>query len=245
LKKRLKLFLIGFVVGVSVSFAQSNTVTFKPQFFQVKESFNYGLVNDGLNLGLAYQFHQELGNGSFDVSPQLAIGLNYAKGIGMAFQFRPVDIYRGWEINWKNVVLGPYTSVNYQWQLYPELQSGHMFWFSSMELGSRVKFPLSVGSKKMVIDFSNSMFGLVSRPELQPGQEEYYYSLAASDWIKNVHQNMTFGFNDLFNHTILKVQLVSEKKTKLGYEFEYFGYYKVPEINYMSHSLTMTWIVSK
>ncbi|MEE9462633.1 MAG: hypothetical protein V3V53_12420 [Bacteroidales bacterium] len=37
-----------------------------------------------------------------------------------------------------NLYLGPYLGLNYQFQLYPELQSGHLHWFTFYDLGPRL-----------------------------------------------------------------------------------------------------------
>jgi hypothetical protein len=235
--------ILGF--GLPANSQSVHSISFKPQYFQIKESFNYGLVHDGLNLGVEYTLTKRTENIMFSYSPEFSFGINYAQGVGMAWYLQPVDIFYGWKIGKHNLFIGPYFSMNYQWQLYPELQSGHLYWYSSFELGPQLMLDVFIGQTKLNIMFSNVFLGWVSRPEPQPTNEVYFYSLAASDWIGNAHQDLTFGFNNLFNNTILKIELDSDRKVKWGYEFNYFGYFEDPKVQYMSHAITMKWKLGK
>ncbi|MFT5168037.1 MAG: hypothetical protein ACI8P3_003276 [Saprospiraceae bacterium] len=131
------------------------------------------------------------------------------------------------------LTLGPYFSANYRWQLYPELQSGHMFWFTSLEIGPRLMLILPYKTRKFNIVFTNSFAGLISRPT--PPTEKYFYSLTIADFIENAHRDLEFGFNNKFNHTNLEIKALHTKgkKLSLAYEFEYFSYYQNPTLNYL------------
>ncbi len=249
LARTILVFLVVSTFLTSVTFAQDpdvkHSIIFKPQFFQFKDSFNYGLVFSGLNLTGEYSLRRETENGILNFSPKLAFGANYNKGIGLAWQLRPLHFSYTFDIGSNGVKLGPYISSNYQWQLYPELQSGHMFWFSSFEIGPVVELDVEVRGRSLNIQATNSFLGWVSRPEPNPNSESYFYALSASDWLSNVHKDLSFGFNNFFNHTIIVVSMPTSGKTTWGYEFEYFGYYKNPDIKYIVHSINMKWSLGK
>jgi len=223
-------------------------VSYKTQFFQIKDAFNYGLVYSGVNLKGAYSFVLTTEKTTFSYNPDLAFGFNFNKGIAMAWHFKPVDLFYGWNANktkTKPFIIGPYFATNYNWQLYPYLQSGHMLWFSSLEIGPRILFSTPIKNKLFKFTFSNSLAGWASRPE--PGTETYFYSLKFSDFFNNAHSNLMFGSFDLFNHTSLEIEMknTSGKRLSFAYEFEYFGYYNDPRLSYIAHSINLNWRVGK
>ncbi len=225
-----------------------HSIHLKTQFFQIKDKFNYGLVFNGLNLVIGYSLIKTLDEHTFSYTPDFAFGANYNKGIGVALHFKPVDLYYGFMIN-KNlsklVTVGPYFAINYRWQMYSELQSGHMFWFTSLELGPKAVVKMPVKNYLFKITFCNSIAGWVARPS--PATETYFYSLKFSDFINNAHTNLKFGSFNLFNHTDIEIEAISlfSKRLSFAYEFEYFGYYSNPEISYLVHSLNLRWIIGK
>ncbi len=227
---------------------KENFISFNPQFFQVKDKFNYGLAHSGLNLNLGYAFVRTTDKNTISYSPDLAFGANYKQGVGLAWHFRPIDLYYGINLthdNTKIIILGPYFATNYNWQLYPELQSGHMFWFTSIEAGPRLLATIPFKSKIFKLTVTNSLAGWTSRP--RPATETYFYSLQFSDFVNNAHSDLTFGSYDRFNHTILEIDMLPKqgKRLSLGYQFEYFGYFHDPKLSYLSHSLILKWKTGK
>jgi len=251
--KKLYFVLLLFLFSIILK-AQDSTknkehyVSFKTQFFQVKDDFNYGLVYNGLLLAGEYSYILATVKTTFSFNPELGFGFDFNKGMGLALKFRPVDLFYGFRIN-KNksnpLTLGPYFATNYNWQLYPELQSGHMFWFTSIEIGPRITFTTPIKNNLFKFTFSNSLAGWTSRPE--QGTETYFYSLKFSDFVNNAHSNLKFGSFDLFNHTYFEIEMLNTngKRLSFAYEFEYFGYYQDPKLSYIAHSINMTWRVGK
>lgn len=246
--------LISFFLLPVFIFAQDSTkskahfVSYKTQFFQIKDAFNYGLVYSGINLVGAYSYVLSTNKTTFSYAPDLAFGFNFSKGIALAWHFKPVDLFYGWKVNkteTKSLTIGPYFATNYNWQLYPYLQSGHMMWFTSIEIGPRFIFATPIKNKFFKFTFSNSVASWASRPE--PGTETYFYSLKFSDFVNNAHSNMKFGSFDLFNHTNFEIEMVNTngKRLSFAYEFEYFGYYDDPKLSYIAHSINLTWRVGK
>ncbi|MFC2124688.1 hypothetical protein ACFLU5_07735 [Bacteroidota bacterium] len=223
---------------------KEHKLNFRTQYFQIKEGANYGLVFNGFNLVIGYDYNHREKRKVFNYSPDFAFGPDFRQGIGLNWHFKPVDLFYGWDIakNSQNTIyLGPYLSVNYQWQLYPELQSGHMFWFTFIDFGPKIFAEFPISNKKMRIIFSNSIAGFASRPT--PATESHFYSLTMSDFVNNAHSNIKFGTCNLLNHTNLEIIFIeiNKKRLSLGYEFEYFVYYENPRLDYMTHSLNMYW----
>lgn len=226
----------------------THSLTLKTQFFQIKDKLNYGLVFNGLNLVGRYSLEKSLGKTMFIYTPEFSFGVNYNKGIGLSWGFVPIDFFYGYKIKksvTRPLIIGAYFCTNYNWQLYPELQSGHMYWFTSIEIGPQLILSLPIRNRKIKITFSNSLAGLNSRPA--PATETYFYSLRFSDFVSNAHSNLQFGSYNLFNHTNFEIELRSNKKKRLSiaYEFEFYGYYEEPKLNYPSHSFNLKWKIGK
>ncbi len=244
----LAILFVGFGANLSAQSSVISTthdLTFKSQFFQIKDEFNYGLVFHGLNLALDYSYERTFEQAQFSYNPELSFGANYNKGVGFAWGFIPINLFYGFKINngsTTQLFIGPYFATHYNWQLYPELQSGHMFWFTTIEIGPEVTFSLPAGKRVLKITASNSLAGFTSRPE--PSTETYYYSLSLGDFISNAHQNMQFASLGLFNHTDLSIDIFTQKNFSLGYQFRYFGYYQEPRYGYIAHSINFNWILS-
>lgn len=220
-----------------------HTISLKTQFSQIKDQINYGLVFSGLNLGGSYSLEKATQNYLFIYTPEINSGINFNKGIGLAFSFTPVDLFIGRNLSIKKsrpFVFGAYTSVDYNWQLYPELQSGHMNWFTTIEFGPQIIFYLPIKKRDFKIMISNSLAGFTSRPQQET--ESYFYSLRFSDFVSNAHSNFQFGTYNIFNHTNIVVELLPDQKSfSMAYEFEYFGYFKAPKLSYINHSLNFNW----
>ena len=96
-------------------------------FFQVKDGKNYGLVFNGGMLNTSYMLRGHHGNHLYDYRVDFGFGPSFAKGIaGINFKLNPVNIDYLFRLAGNSsfkLYLGPYLGLNYQFQLYPELQS--------------------------------------------------------------------------------------------------------------------------
>ncbi|MFO7889873.1 MAG: hypothetical protein R6V04_05995 [bacterium] len=220
----------------------------KLQHSQTKDTFTYGLVFKGVNFVIGYSLIKKTEQRIFFCSPDLTLGINSNKGVGLSFQFTPIDLGYGFQLNDSKispVFLGPSVATHYRWNLYPEIQSGQMYWFTSIELGSTliVQHPW----KKMLwkVTLTNSLAGWCSRNP--PCTEKYFFSLKFSDFIHNAHSHFKFGSFNLFNHTVLDILALNllSKRISLGYEFEYLGYFQSPKLQYLTHSLNLRWKIGK
>ena len=223
-----------------------HTLSFKSQYIQIKDEFNYGLVNRGLHLVGEYALVSYMDKDIFCYQAELGFGVNYNQGLGMMWSLKPFDFFYGFRLNNNPdipLTMGPYLSGYYKWFLYPELQSGHMFWISSYEVGPRFQISLPVKSRMLHISLSSSLASLNSRPEAHT--EQYYYSLTLSDFVSNPHSNISFGSVNVYNHTDLRIELVHppEKGFSIAYEFEFMGYFQTPAFKYMAHSINLNWIL--
>ena len=227
---------------------KKHAIALKTQFIQIKDDFNYGLVYNGLNLAVEYSFTRSAFNKTFMYSPALGFGPTFNKGVGLFWYFKPIDVFYGFKINSSDTrpfSLGAYFAIDHKWQQYPYLQGGHLFWFSSIEIGPKFSYQFPVKKSRLIISFSNSIAGWNSRPV--PSTETYYYSFSFSDFFTSAYSNIKFGSFNLFNHTRLKVEFLRQEDNRLSfaYEFEYYAYFEDPEVKFMSHSLNLIWKLGK
>ena len=181
-------------------------------------------------------------------APGLTFGANFSKGVGLAWHFKPIDIWYGFKVNKdipRPLFVGAYFITDYNWQLYPELQSGHMFWWSSFELGPKLFYKIPIKEKLLKLSFSTSLVGWTSRPT--PSTETHFYSLKFSDFVNNPHSNLTFGSSLQFNHTHIEIEFQNRpnKKFSIAYAFQYFAMYETPKISQITHSIHLKWRIGK
>ncbi|MCW5898582.1 MAG: hypothetical protein KIT10_04870 [Flavobacteriales bacterium] len=223
-----------------------SSIALLTRFSQVKDVYNYGLAFAGGDLGVDYRTRFAQGNRQWTYEPRLVLGvLNDARaGIAAHFQLRPVDLCHAWRLgNDGPLMLGPYAAANYAWQLYPKLQSGHMFWYSSLELGVRLFARAKVRDRVLDCRFSSALLGWASRPSHTT--EEYWYALRFRDWVRNPHTDLVFGGPTVFQHIGAEVALLprEEGRLALAYAFEYWGYSLFPGIKSLSHAIHLRWPV--
>jgi hypothetical protein len=236
------------LIGQSDSFMKSQDLTLGLPFFQIADEFNYGLVHNGAAINVEYRFGRVKRDQQLELSSKLSIGLNGNHGLGADLRVTPLDIFFGktWSTSRDiDITLGAYTSFNYSWQLYPQLQSGHMFWMTNYELGPRLRIEGMLLGELFQVGISNSVIGLISRP--QPSVETYFYSLKSSDFIRNAHEDMTLVAQDKLTdfefHIEYKPQC--ERLSAIGYKFRYLEYQGAPEFARLEHGLYARMILGK
>jgi hypothetical protein len=220
-------------------------VSFKTQYLQIKDSYNYGLTHRGLKLAGAYSMTLTSKKTLLAYEAEIGFGANYNQGLGMSWSFKPFDLFYGFRLNNNPdlaLTLGPYLSGYYSWQLYPELQSGHMLWISSYEIGPEIWASIPLKNRVLRVSLASSLLSLNSRPQTSP--EVYFYSLTLNDFVRNVHSDMSLGSLKSFQHLDIQVVISGlNKRFLIGYEFEYFGYSDDPKYQHMIHSINLIWQV--
>lgn len=227
----------------SKMYSSSHSLLFNTSFTQFKDQFNYGLVHSGGNFKFGYQYIKPINKNRLEYNTDLSFGAMYNKGIGINIGFKAVDLSYHFQI-YKNltdqIYLAPYYSMNYSWQMYPELQSGHMLWMSSFELGAKLSYKSSIDGRNIILSLSSPIIAFTSRPKFQT--ETYYYSLAFSDFVENVHRDMKLNSQDVFNHIIFSIEHTPEdSKFSYAYNFEYINYNIEPYFKKINHSISLFW----
>ena len=241
------LLLLSFFLARSGLMAQQHHLSIGGQYHQIKDAFNYGYVFHGPGLDIAYRFEKVWGKQHLQYQGSLSFGLNFKKGMGLNLGFSPIDLFYGYQLSKSEsrLVLGAYISDTYSWQLYPSLQSGHLFWFTSIELGPKIDWTVAIKKHRLRFQLANSLIGFSSRPEA--GTEVYFYDRSLHHFIAFAHRQLHFGSFNQFNRTVfdLEWQRETNKRFYIGYSFEYYGYYKNPKLSYLSHALRLRCKIGK
>jgi hypothetical protein len=133
--------------------------------------------------------------------------------------------------------VGPSLNCEYNYNLYPDLQSGFDYWFTNFNLGIHALYNFSFKSSSFGINFNSSLLGFTSRQAAY--RNPYFYDLSFTYAIHHLHQDMTFGSFNSFNITDIEIlwKLNPNSRLTIGYVFKYSGYYKNPEISMVSHNI--------
>lgn len=236
------LLLSGRANGFAQNASTGSVLAIEPQFFQLKDQRNYGLVFNGGNITLGYTLQKQSGENLFHYDSEFGFGAGFSKGIaGMNFHLKPVGLsycFRLAQGEKSTLYIGPYVAMNYYFQLYPELHSGHLQWFTFYDLGPRFTIYTRFRGQAFRIQLANSIFGLVSRPTEM--NETYYYTLNFSDLVRKLHSNFRAGSFNLLNHTDFELEWrqIGNSNKSLAYRFEYFHFMDEPKLQYLVHAIS-------
>ncbi len=211
-------------------------------YSQDRESANFGLVFRGpdINYGMAWLVQNE--KRILDYKYELGTGVLFAKDIpGLGFYLKPVDLacLFKFPLDVKNLYFGPSVQIEYNYFLYPDLQSAFDYWFSNYSLGARIHYDLSYKKSSFRINLNTSLLGFVSR---QPAyREPYYYDIGFSHAIDHLNNDLTPGSWNMYNTTRLEIlcKLKPGSRCAFGYEFKYTGYSRSPEITMITQNVTL------
>lgn len=231
-----------------ISQEYSHQLSLSSGYSQLKEGHNYGLLYSGGLIDVSYSFQKDRTLSRHGGSAALSFGLYDGVGIGLMVGFQPIEVYKEWRLRSgerSSSYLGVFSAVNYQWQLYPLLQSGHMFWLTHFNFGPRYTQLLKADKMNIEISVKSSLIGLVSRP--QPGVETYFYSLRFVDFIENAHERISLRTATEYVQVQFKfdITLPYDNWPKFGYFFDYITYSKSPTFRSLSHSIGISWSLKR
>lgn len=207
---------------------------------QIKEHANFGMVFKGpeLNYGMAWDFNKV--NTRITYEYELGLRILFAREIpALGVYLKPVDFGYMFAIPVENgnLHVGPSLKCEYNYNLYPDLQSGFDYWFTNFSLGINAFYGFNYKTSSFSIEFNSQFIGFTSR---QPAyRNPYFYDLGFKHAINHLHQDLTFGFLNKFNTSSFEVLWKSKSNSRItiGYIFKYSGYYKNPEIIMASHNI--------
>jgi hypothetical protein len=219
----------------------------EPQFFVLRDENIFGHVFMGPNFSLGYNNLKQSIYGFSRYEAAFAAGAALGgETMGINLHFKPLDLGGGWPIvdnNDVSLYLGAYVAMNYYLQIFTELESGHVFWFTFIDAGPRMILDKDFKKQKIRLQLANSLGGLASRPDGL--KDTYYHDLHAFDIISNMHSNLQAGSFNLLNHTDFEVEWrhLNKMGSSIAYRLEYFGHYSGARLDYLVNSISIRLLV--
>jgi hypothetical protein len=243
MKKLIKIIIIGIILSngiqpLNAQIKQSHSIVLS--FLQMKDEFNIGMVFNGIQLKYIYGITWETGGSEITYQPSLDFGIAWTRemtaykiGVSIVNVTWYMPIYQN---DGHMLRAGAHFAGNYNYQLYPDLHGGHLFWASEIGLSPVLKYQYQFNNSRIAGTLQNSLLGFVSHTE---HNEPYFYSFKASDFFIRPHTNMEFGSFNNYNHTKLSLEFTPniEKIHSFLYEFDYLGIWYDTKYQQINHSL--------
>jgi hypothetical protein len=209
---------------------------------QIKEGANFGFVFNGGSL--SYGINRSWKNEKRMITYENDFGVDilFSHGIGaLGFNLMPVDIGYLFKlpVSQNSIYIGPTLKGEYNYFLYPDLQSGFDYWFTNFSLGVRSVFDINLQKSNFQIKLNTSLLGLSSR---QPAyRDPYFFDLGVGFALEHLHQNLTFGSLNSYNTSCMEIIWRPKPNSKLsfGYALSYKGYYGSPQISMFNQSVKL------
>jgi hypothetical protein len=155
---------------------------------QIKESLNFGLVFSGAEAVYSHSWYFDNPNVLHVLNTELGLGILATRGIvGASVHLTPLQ----WQVQWHlspTFSIGTHTMLEYNYQLYPDLQSGYSYWLSHLSAGISARMRFHIFEQDWCMSAYSSLFGLVSRtPE---NRNPYFFDLGFVEAVRYLHHDI-------------------------------------------------------
>lgn len=223
---------------------RSHSFGFSVGNIQIKEGLNLGLVFGGTQFDFQYGYLRNYKKYKFIYETAIGIGILKSRQMeGFNIRFKPLDfsyLHLVKHSTNSQFYFGGNILLNYNYQLYPDFQSGQSYWLSQIQLKPKIEYSRQLRKNKIEVQFENSLFGFISRPPIY--RDPHFFEINVDQFITNANSNFKVGSFNQFNSTNFKLKYVMQKRKVnyvIGYEFYYLSYYQSPNFELMSHSLLL------
>jgi hypothetical protein len=240
--KKTIVFMIGFFLLTPLARSQESNIqthTICLNYQQIKEQMNYGLVFKGPGIGYAFsdQYHNK--NRILAYEGRILLSVVMTRDIlAPSFDVVPLKLDYLFKTGSEGkVCVGPYLVTEYNYQLYPDLQSGYSFWFTHYSLGAAVSGWFPVKKSRMDLTLHTTVCGLTSRQtEIE---DPYFFDLSFGYAMKYVHQDFQFGSWDRYYETEVEIKWTPGESSRLAYAYslEILSYAKVPTLTLINNTI--------
>ena len=211
---------------------------------QIKESENFGLVFSGPSLNYRHQLAFTSKNRIIMIENEAGAAIPFSKGIpALHIHLKPAEIswlFRNQKMN-KNFTAGPMLKLEYDYTLYPQLQSAFDYWFTNISLGLNASFAIPVTNHSCAVRVKSSVAGFTSR---QPNyRNPYWYDIGVMHALRHLHSGLQFSPPGSYNTSSLELTWEPHADSRFlwTYCFSYAGYFNDPALSIIDHSIRLTW----
>ena len=244
------LLFTGLILSAGVASSQMTRSHFSSislNFLQIKEEANHGLVFRGPGLGYAYSSQWQNEKYLIGYEGRIFLEVPFTRGIVAAsINFVPVRLDYLFKIgNENNLCLGPFFTMDYHLESYPDLQSGYSYWFTHYSLGGALNYSFNLRENHFDLAFHTTVLGITSR---QPVYDDpYFYDLGLDIILQNVHHDFQPGSFNRYNQSELELRWYPKGFSRLAfaYTFQYYGYFEEPELTILNQSIKLIILPNK
>jgi hypothetical protein len=215
-------------------------------YAQINEGANYGLIfrGPGLNYGMVWNSVTEKRYLTYEY--ELGVSILFSRQIAaLGFYLKPIDLSYLLKIPLagKKLYLGPLMKMEYNYNLYPDLQSGFDYWFTNLSFGIGALYDINCEKYSFRIKLNTSVAGFISRQEAS--RDPYFYDIGLKYAVKHLHQDLYFGSFDDYNVSNLEILCKPNINSRFtfGYFLKYSGFYNDPQITILNQGIKF--IISK
>jgi len=231
--------IIGFILSAGIASSQMDKSHFHAvtlNFLQIKEELNYGMVFRGLGLGYAYSAQWQNDKNLLGYEARFSFSILDTRDIlAPSINVVPVrlDYLFKMETN-DRFCIGPFFTMEYNFEMYPDLQSGYSFWFTHYSLGGALNYSFNTQKHHFDFIFHTTLLGITSRNPVY--DDPYFFDLSLGYVLRFVHQNFQFGTLNRYNQSELEIRWQPKAISRLAfaYTFQYYGYFGEPKLNMLN-----------
>ncbi len=211
-------------------------------FKQIKESANFGLVFSGANIKYGHYWAKSENFRILSIENEIGVCIPFSKGIpALDIYLKPAEISYLFCTSGKNTLaIGPLVKFEYNYTLYPQLQSAFDYWFTNFSLGANSVYNFSIANQPLSARLKFTLCGFTSR---QPDyRNPYWYDIGFKHAIKHLNSDFEFSTLNKFNTTDFELLWKPKTSSRItwAYCFNYSGYFETPEISMISHNIKLT-----
>ena len=198
---------------------------------------NHGLIFRGPGLVYDYSVRWENKNRIIDYSSRFGFSYLESRKIGGGnINFIPLNLRYLFKPNEEShFTIGPQLIADYNYELYPDFQSGYSFWFTNFSVAIASQYKFNINQNLFRLSLGSTLYGFTSRP--QEYDNPYFFDSSLGYVIKFIHQDLKSGSLNRYNHTEFEFrwQPKSESRMAIAYDLQYYGYFKEPEVIIINH----------
>lgn len=233
-----------FLILLAAKAQEKTTISqsyFSSGFKQTKESANFGLVFSGANIKYGHYWAKSENNRIFNIENEISVCIPFSKGIpALGIYLKPAEISYLFCASGKNTLaIGPLVKFEYNYTLYPQLQSAFDYWFSNFSLGISSTYNFSVANQPLSARLKFSLLGFTSR---QPDyRNPYWYDIGFKHAIKHLNSDFEFSTLNKFNTIDFELLWKPKPASRISWSYcvNYSGYFDAPEISIVSHNIKL------
>jgi hypothetical protein len=220
---------------------QNHMGYWKPGFKQIGESANFGLVFSGPEAIYGHYWEYVQNCRILSVESEIGVCIPFSKSIpALDIYFKPAELSYLFQFRGKTLfAAGPLLKFEYNYTLYPQLQSAFDYWFTNFSFGIKTMYNFKITGHSLSARLNFSICGFTSRQPLY--RNPYFYDIGFKHAVKHLNTDLRFSTLEEYNTSNFELHWKSKTNTRItwAYCLEYSGYFKAPEITIVSHSIKL------